>query len=45
LAARAPRGRHIDVPGAHHEILLETDARRQVFWQAFDTLADEVAPR
>jgi lysophospholipase len=45
LAARAPRGRHVDVPGAHHEILLETDARRQVFWRAFDDLAEEVAPR
>jgi lysophospholipase len=45
IAARAPMGRHVDVPGAHHEILLETDARRQVFWQAFDDLADEVAPR
>jgi lysophospholipase len=44
LAARAPNGRHVDVPGAHHEILLETDARRQVFWRAFDTLAEEVAP-
>jgi lysophospholipase len=45
LAARAPKGRHVDVPGAHHEILLETDARREVFWQAFDALAEEVAPR
>ncbi len=45
LAARAPMGRHVDVPGAHHEILLETDARRQVFWQAFDDLAADVAPR
>ncbi len=45
LAARAPRGRHIDVPGARHEILLETDARRRVFWRAFDAVADEVAPR
>ncbi len=44
LAARAPMGRHVDVPGAHHEILLETDERRQVFWRAFDDLADEVAP-
>jgi lysophospholipase len=45
LAARAPLGRHVDVPGAHHEILLETDARRHVFWRAFDAVADEVAPR
>jgi len=45
LAARAPLGRHVEVPGAHHEILLETDARRQVFWRAFDDVAEEVAPR
>jgi lysophospholipase len=45
LAARAPMGRHVDVPGAHHEILLETDARRQVFWRAFDEMAEEAAPR
>jgi lysophospholipase len=45
LAARAPRGHHVEAPGAYHEILQETDARRQVFWRAFDALADEVAPR
>jgi len=45
LAARAPKGRHVDVPGAYHEIFLETDARRQVFWRAFDDLADQAAPR
>jgi alpha-beta hydrolase superfamily lysophospholipase len=26
----------VDVPGARHELLIETDAHRQVFWQAFD---------
>jgi lysophospholipase len=45
VAARAPKGRHVDVPGAYHEIFLETDARRQVFWRAFDAIADEAAPR
>ncbi len=45
LAARAPKGRHVEAPGAYHEILQETDARRQVFWQAFDALANEVAAR
>ncbi len=44
LAARAPRARCLEIPGAYHEILIETDARRQVFWRAFDALADEVAP-
>ena len=42
LVARAPHGRHVDVPGAYHEILQETDARRQMFWQAFDALVHEV---
>jgi lysophospholipase len=45
LAARAPKGSHVDVPGAYHEIFLETEARRQVFWRAFDALADEAAPQ
>jgi lysophospholipase len=44
LAARAPRARCLEIPGAYHEILIETDERRNVFWRAFDTLADEVAP-
>jgi lysophospholipase len=45
LAARAPRARCVEIPDAYHEILMETDARRQVFWRAFDAVADEVAPR
>ena len=45
LAQRAPRGRHGQVEGALHEILMETDARRAVFWAEFDRLADAVAPR
>ncbi len=43
-ADRAPQGRYIEVPGSYHEILMETDARRAVFWQAFDEVADKVAP-
>jgi len=38
-AARAPHGRHVEVGGAFHEILMETDARRDVFWSEFDALA------
>ena len=37
------RSRHcrlVDVPGARHELLVETDACRQVFWQAFDRFTD-----
>ena len=33
---RAPDCRCVDVPGARHELLVETDACRRVFWQAFD---------
>ena len=33
---RARNCRLVDVPGARHELLVETDACRQVFWQAFD---------
>lgn len=40
-----PRGRYVEVPGAYHEILMETDERRAYFWWAFDDLADRVAPR
>ena len=43
-AARLPHGRYAEVPGAFHEILIETDARRAVFWETFDALAADVAP-
>jgi lysophospholipase len=39
-----PRGRFVEVPGAYHEILMETDERRAFFWWAFDDLARELAP-
>lgn len=45
IAARMPQGRYVEVPGAYHEILIETDARRAIFWQAFDETVDPVAPR
>jgi len=44
VADRAPHGRYIEVAGAFHEILMETDERRAVFWTEFDTVADAVAP-
>ena len=37
-----PRGRLVEVPGAFHEILMETDERRAYFWWAFDDLAAAV---
>lgn len=45
-AAKAlPRGRLVEVHGARHEILMETDEVRAVFWEAFDDVADTHAPR
>jgi lysophospholipase len=41
--ARLPVGHCADAPGAHHEILQETDAIRAVFWREFDALAARVA--
>ncbi len=44
VAARAPQGRYVEIAGAFHEILMETDERRAVFWREFDAVADRVAP-
>ena len=41
-AERLPRGRYVEVEGAFHELLIETDERREVFWRAFDELVAEV---
>lgn len=40
-----PDARLVVVPGSRHEILMETDERRAVFWRAFDEVADKAAPR
>lgn len=45
IAKRVPKGRYVEVAGAFHEILIETDPRRAIFWQAFDETVDPVAPR
>jgi lysophospholipase len=44
VTARAPKGRFVEIPGAYHEILQETDDIRAVFWREFDALAAQVAP-
>ena len=36
VAERAPTGRYVEVEGAYHEILMETEDRRAVFWRVFD---------
>ena len=43
--AALPKGKFVNVVGAEHEILMEVDTIRQVFWTEFDALGDEVAPR
>jgi lysophospholipase len=42
VTARFPRGKYVEVEGAYHEILQETDDLRAVFWREFDALADEL---
>jgi lysophospholipase len=45
-AARAlPQGQFINVPGAYHEILMETDPMRNIFQRAFDALTGRAAPK
>jgi len=45
IARRLPKGRYVEIPDAFHEILIETDDRRAVFWKAFDETVEPVAPR
>jgi lysophospholipase len=40
---RAPLGRYVEIAGAFHEILMETDAHRNLAWREFDALADRVS--
>ena len=45
-ARRLPHGRYIEIPDARHELLMETDDKRNAFWRAFDEAAAEVtSPR
>ena len=43
LMRRAPEGRYVEIEGAYHEILMETDEVRGVFWREFDALTDRIA--
>lgn len=43
-ARRLGRGRYVEVPGARHEIIMETDDLRARFLEEFDALADYVSP-
>ncbi|MFI4965234.1 MAG: alpha/beta fold hydrolase [Caulobacterales bacterium] len=43
-ARHLPQGKFVNVPGAYHEILMETDPMRNIFLRAFDALTGRVAP-
>lgn len=38
IIARIPKGRRLEIPGAFHELLQETDDVRAVFWREFDAV-------
>lgn len=44
-ARNLPQGRLISVPGAYHEILMETDDMRNIFLRVFDALTGKTAPK
>lgn len=43
-AKRLGRGRYVEVAGAKHEIIMETDALRGIFLEEFDAMAAYVSP-
>ena len=43
FAARLPNGRYEEIAEAEHEILMENDAIRARFWDAFDTFVADYA--
>jgi lysophospholipase len=42
--AERARGRYVEIAGAFHELLMETDARRALVWAEFDALAARINP-
>ena len=44
FAAMVPNGRYLEIPQARHEILMETDEVRALFWREFDALVLRLAP-
>lgn len=42
VAARFQHGEHVTIAGAKHEVMMETDNLRALFWEAFDRLAKGV---
>jgi lysophospholipase len=44
FAERAPHGRYVEIAGAFHEVLMETDERRAPVLVEFDALAARISP-
>jgi lysophospholipase len=42
VAARLPKGRYVEIAGAFHEILQETDELQSTFWREFDRLVQSL---
>jgi lysophospholipase len=42
VTARFPHGRYLEIAGAYHEILQETDPVRAQFWAAFDAAVAQI---
>jgi lysophospholipase len=45
VATRLKHGEHFTIAGAKHEVMMETDDLRALFWEAFDRLAKGVLGR
>jgi len=45
IAGRLLRCRFVEIPGAFHEIMMETDDIRAVFWREFDALVRSISPQ
>jgi len=45
VAARLRHGEHFTIAGAKHEVMMETDELRALFWEVFDRLAKGVPGR
>lgn len=45
MSKKLLKGHYVEIAGADHEILMESDEYRQPFWAEFDALAEETVPR
>jgi lysophospholipase len=45
FAAKVKGSERLEIAGSFHEVLMETDGRRDLFWAAFDGLTARVVPK